>query len=59
MGAGTSHRDTKTVKLARCSICRKVPTPGCDWQQGRCPHRTPTSILATINNFLNFFRRNQ
>jgi hypothetical protein len=25
----------------RCEICHQEPTPDCDWQQGRCPHREP------------------
>lgn len=57
MGTGTSGRTTKAVKLARCSICRKVPTPDCDWQQGRCPHRELTVSQAVIHNFFNFFKK--
>lgn len=40
MGTGTSNKDTQTrvKKPARCSICNQVPTPDCDWNQGRCPH---------------------
>jgi hypothetical protein len=59
MGTGTSRRNPKAVKLARCSICYKVPTPDCDWQQGRCPHREPMISQSVIHNFFNFFRRNK
>jgi hypothetical protein len=59
MGTGTSSRNTKAVKLAKCSICYRVPTPDCDWRQGRCPHRESTISSAVIHNFLNFFRRNK
>ena len=57
MGTGTSSGYTKAVKLAKCSICYKVPTPDCDWQQGHCPHREPTISQAVIHNFFNFFKR--
>jgi hypothetical protein len=57
MGAGTTDQSAKTIKLSRCNICRKLPTPQCAWRQGRCPHRDPASDLATIKNFLNFFKR--
>jgi len=57
MGTGTSGRNIKAVKLARCSICRKIPQPNCDWRQGHCPHREPDIALAVIHNFFNLFRR--
>jgi hypothetical protein len=57
MGTGTTNRSVKKVKLARCSICYKVPTPDCDWRQGRCPHREPSVSEAAIRNFFNLFRR--
>jgi hypothetical protein len=57
MGTGTTHRKAKAVKLARCSLCYKVPTPDCDWRQGRCPHREPAIAEAVIHNFFNFFKR--
>lgn len=59
MGTGQTRRNPKAVKLARCSICYKVPTPDCDWRQGRCPHREPTISSAVIKHFFNFFRRNK
>jgi len=59
MGTRTTGANIKAVKLARCSICRKVPTPDCNWRQGRCPHREPAIIEAVIHNFFNFFRRNK
>lgn len=57
MGSGTNDRNTKAVKLAKCSICYKVPTPDCDWRQGRCPHREPGIAAAAIRNFFNLFQR--
>jgi hypothetical protein len=59
MGTGTNRRNFKAVKLARCSICRQVPTPDCVWQQGRCPHREPVISQSVIHNFFNFFRRHK
>jgi hypothetical protein len=46
MGTRTSRTNTKAVKLSKCSICYKVPTPDCAWHQGRCPHHP--SMLDTI-----------
>jgi hypothetical protein len=57
MGTGTTNQSIKKVKLARCSICYKVPTTDCDWRQGRCPHRNPVINNIVIRNFLNFFKR--
>ena len=54
MGTGTGDRNIKAVKLARCSVCGKIPQPDCDWQQGRCPHRPPNGLETTIGNFFNF-----
>ncbi len=47
----------------KCSICRKIPRPDCDYKQGRCPHR-PSMFEQIINNpyksrffnLLNFFK---
>jgi hypothetical protein len=47
----------------KCSICRKIPKPDCDYKQGRCPHR-PSMFEQIINNpyksrffnLLNFFK---
>jgi hypothetical protein len=55
MGTGTSGRNIKAVKLARCSICRQIPQLDCNWRQGRCPHRQPSVAEAVIRNFLTFF----
>jgi hypothetical protein len=57
VGTGTNRRSPKAVKLAKCSICYKVPTPDCDWRQGRCPHHDPTIGQSVIHNFFNFFKR--
>ena len=59
MGTGTTRRNPKAVKLARCSICYQIPTPDCDWNQGRCPHREPVISQLVIQRFLNFFKRSQ
>ena len=66
MGTGTNHQFTqKTLssKPPRCSICRKVITDDCDWQQGRCPHQPSMAKLivndnykARFYNLLNFFK---
>lgn len=57
MGTGTTVRNTKAVKLAKCSICYKVPSPDCNWRQGRCPHREPSVTEAVIHKFFNLFWR--
>lgn len=59
MGTGKTGTNTKAVKLARCSLCRRVPTPDCDWRQGRCPHREPAIAELAIRNFFNFFKRSK
>ena len=62
MGTGTGSRNIKAVKLARCSVCGKIPQPDCDWQQGRCPHVPSVfdNILSDpyktrFYNLINFF----
>ena len=57
MGTRKTGPGVKAVKLSKCSICYQVPTPDCDWRQGRCPHREPIISSLVIRNFLNFFRR--
>jgi hypothetical protein len=59
MGTGQTRRNSKAVKLARCSICYKIPGPDCDWRQGRCPHQEPAITGAVIRNFFNFFKRSK
>jgi len=27
--------------MKKCAICRQEINPNCDWNQGKCPHRTP------------------
>ena len=34
MGTGTTGETTTEIK---CRTCRRAYSPGCDWQQGRCP----------------------
>ena len=48
MGTGKTNTSTQTrVKQpARCNTCGEIPTPACDWRQGRCPHRP--SMLGII-----------
>lgn len=57
MGTGTNRAGVKKVKLAKCSICRKVPAADCDWNQGCCPHQNSSINIAVIRNFFNFFKR--
>jgi len=51
-----------TKKQPKCSICRKVPTPDCDYQQGRCPHRLSmldqlsAPVRTRFQNLLKFFQ---
>lgn len=55
----------QSKKEPKCSICRKVPKPDCDYQQGRCPH-TPSLLNQILSNpyktrffnLLNFFKGN-
>jgi hypothetical protein len=60
MGTGTNSTGIKKVKPARCSICREIPTPTCDWQQGRCPHRSSMIDSIMISHyktrFFNLFK---
>jgi hypothetical protein len=37
---------TQTEVKEKCRICMQQPRPDCEWQQGRCPHRT--SMLDQI-----------
>lgn len=51
---------TRLKKQPQCSICRRVPSPNCDYRQGRCPHRP--SMIDTIlsdtykTRFYNLFK---
>jgi hypothetical protein len=63
MGTGTTSRDTQkrlSSKPPRCSVCRQVYTPTCDWQQGRCPHHPPmvstSEIKTRFQNIIKFFK---
>jgi len=71
MGTGTgkesSGRNTQAVdkKLPRCSVCRQVYTPMCDFMQGRCPHHPgridlglASQVVRTrFQNIIKFFKR--
>jgi hypothetical protein len=57
MGTRKNGPTIKAVKLARCSICREIPHPDCEWNQGRCPHRQPAISWGVIRNFINFFKK--
>jgi hypothetical protein len=49
----------------KCNFCGKDVVPNCDWQQGRCPHRSSMiddilldnykaryyNLIKSINNF--------
>jgi hypothetical protein len=54
MGTGTTGRNIKAVKPARCSICKQIPQADCAWRQGRCPHRQPGPAESAIRSFFNF-----
>jgi hypothetical protein len=60
MGTRQTSQNTKAVKLAKCSICRKVPQPDCAWHQGRCPHFLSTVDITRFKtrftNLINFFK---
>jgi hypothetical protein len=41
MGTESSNRHTQkrvSSKPPRCSLCKEIYTPACDYMQGRCPH---------------------
>ena len=38
------------AKKQKCSICDKIPTPDCDYRQGRCPHLPPLINLDTMKH---------
>lgn len=48
----------RVKKQPKCSICRNVPRPDCDYRQGRCPHRPAILELTFINRIINFFKGN-
>lgn len=54
---GTRKINTSIKKIARCSICRRVPKAECDWRQGRCPHLPPMLKLTLIERVIKFFKR--
>lgn len=39
----------------KCEICRQEITITCDWQQGRCPHRSPMIDIHHLK-FYNLFK---
>jgi len=54
------------VTRKKCSICYEPIKPGCDWNQGRCPHRPAMIIindtyksryLNLINSFKDWFKK--
>ena len=49
----------RVKKEPKCSICRKVPKPDCDYKQGRCPH-TPSLIDQILSNpeMMKFLKEN-
>ncbi len=36
----------------KCETCGKTIEIGCDWQQGRCPHRSPLLTLHNMRFYL-------
>jgi hypothetical protein len=67
MGTGKNSTNTEATaritKPPKCSICREVYTPQCDYKQGRCPHH-PAFIDTVLNdnykarfyNLIKFFK---
>lgn len=55
MGTRTNSKNTETVakvtKPPRCSICREIIKPTCDWRQGRCPHIPSLAEQITSNPY--------
>lgn len=47
----------RVKKQPKCSVCRRIPKPECDWQQGRCPHRPPMLQLTVIDKLINLIKR--
>lgn len=51
------------MKCNACGLTIKENGIGCDWNQGRCPHRAPFltdyhfRYLNLINSIRNFFKR--
>ncbi len=49
----------------KCNVCRLPIQPNCDWQQGRCPHRTPIlndyhfRYLTLFQSIKKFFTKNK
>lgn len=66
MGTGTSSRDTQkqlSSKPPRCSLCKQIYTPMCDFMQGRCPHHPAIvkiglakPVVTRFQNILKFFK---
>jgi hypothetical protein len=53
----------KTKRPPKCSICRQIPKPNCDWKQGRCPHNpslidqlVPKAYKIRLSNLFKFFK---
>jgi hypothetical protein len=59
--------ETKKSKSPRCSLCKQVYTPMCDFMQGRCPHHPELINIGLISkqvqtrfqNIINFFKGNK
>jgi len=67
MGTGQNSTNTQkqvSSKPPRCSVCRQVYTPMCDFLQGRCPHHPATidiglagrQIRTRFHNIIKFFK---
>ena len=70
MGTETSSRHTQkqvSSKPPRCSLCKRVYTPACEFMQGRCPHHPATmdislasnQVRTRFNNIIKFFKGNK
>jgi len=38
------------ARKQKCSICNEIPTPNCDYRQGRCPHLPPILNLDPMKH---------
>ena len=67
MGTGQNSRNTQkqvSSKPPRCSLCKQIYTPMCDFLQGRCPHHPATidiglagkAVHTRFQNIINLFK---
>lgn len=64
---GTRQTNTATQKVSskppRCSLCKQIYTPACEFMQGRCPHHpamiSVKEVKTRFNNLIKFFKGNK